>query len=302
MKHTLRHIIIIALILCSGIHTSLGQTYAEKFKSIFNREDTAKQLALLQEWEKARPKDPDLYIDWFNYYVIKSMQQVISIDKTPQGDGSLELTKKDEDGLKGYVNSHVVYNSATLKKAISYIDKGISIYPNRLDMRFGKIYILGEAHDYKAFTHEIINTVNYDHDINSKWRWTDDSLLEDPANYFLSSLQDYVNTLYNSGDEQLPLMRKIAETVLKFHPDHVESLSNMAITFMVQGDSDSGLPYLLKAEKIAPTDVIVLNNIAECYSRKRDKENAKVYYQKIINVGTKDDADYARQKIKDLEK
>ena len=74
----------------------------------------------------------------------------------------------------------------------------------------------------------------------------------------------------------------------------------MAITYLVQGDSDSGLPYLLKAEKIAPTDAIVLNNIAECYARKKDKENAKAYYQKMINVGTKDDADYARQKIKDL--
>jgi hypothetical protein len=56
----------------------------------------------------------------------------------------------------------------------------------------------------------------------------------------------------------------------------------------------------LKAEKIDRKDIIVLNNIAEVYVRKKDKSNAKIYYEKIIKNGSKEEGDDAREKIKKL--
>jgi tetratricopeptide (TPR) repeat protein len=95
-------------------------------------------------------------------------------------------------------------------------------------------------------------------------------------------------------------MRQISEAVIKYYPDHVESLANIALTYLIAGDFDKALPYLLKAEQVAPKDVVVLNNIAETYKRKNDKGKAKVYYEKVIKYGNKEDADDARQKIKEL--
>ncbi|HEX6333516.1 MAG TPA: tetratricopeptide repeat protein, partial [Flavisolibacter sp.] len=137
--------------------------------------------------------------------------------------------------------------------------------------------------------------------INNAWLWKDGKLLEDPEAFFLSSLQGYCITIYNTEDDDLlPLMRQISEGVVKYYPDHVESLSNIALTYLVTGNYDKALAYLLKAEKVAPKDVIVLNNIAEAYKRKGDKAHAKAYYEKIIKYGDDADKEDARERMNGL--
>jgi Flp pilus assembly protein TadD len=93
----------------------------------------------------------------------------------------------------------------------------------------------------------------------------------------LSAEQDYVMQLYEAGDAQVNNMRAIAETVLKYYPDHVENLSNLGITYIINKDYARALEPLLKAGKVAPTDGIILNNIAYCYDLKNDKVNAIKY-------------------------
>jgi tetratricopeptide (TPR) repeat protein len=95
-------------------------------------------------------------------------------------------------------------------------------------------------------------------------------------------------------------MRQISEVVIKNYPDHAESLSNIALTYLITGEYDKALPFLLRAEKVAPKDVVVLNNIAEAYKRKGNKANAKTYYEKVIKYGNKDEVEDARQKMKGL--
>ena len=115
-------------------------------------------------------------------------------------------------------------------------------------------------------------------------------------------MQEYVITLYNTkNDSLLPNMRQISEAVLKYYPDHVESLANVALTYVVIGQYDKGLPYLLKAEKIAPKDIIVLNNIAEVFLRTNDNPNAKIYLNKIIKYGNKEEQAQAKERLKQMQ-
>ena len=65
-------------------------------------------------------------------------------------------------------------------------------------MRFGKIYILGEAKDYKNFTEEVLRAIDYGATIDYKWLWTSDTPKEDAKRFMLSCIQDYVVTLYNT--------------------------------------------------------------------------------------------------------
>src|SRR6185436_6293790 len=125
--------------------------------------------------------------------------------------------------------------------------------------------------------------------------------MENAKGFLIESMQDYINTIYNAEDNALlPYMRQISETVLKYEPNHVISLANIALTYAIEENYDKALLYLLKAEKIDPKDVIVLNNIAEIYIRKKEKANAKTYYEKVIKIGTKEEADNARQRIKEM--
>jgi len=196
----------------------------------------------------------------------------------------------------------VTYKKSFVDKGFHYIDIGIQKFPDRLDMRFGKVYMLGKIDDYDAFTQEIIKAIDYSQKINMKWTWTDNKLVDDPKTFMLGNIQSYVGQLYNLGDKQLNNMKAIAETILKYYPDHVESLSNLAITYILKKDYDNALKPLLKAEIVAPTDYIVLGNIAYCYNGKGDKENAIKYYILTQKYGDTNAKNMATEKLKELQK
>jgi tetratricopeptide (TPR) repeat protein len=280
---------------------SSGQDFQQQLKDLSAKNDTIGQASLLTSWAAASPKDPELFIAYFNYYVRQSLTELVTMDRTKKGEQSFVVTDTGTGKPVAFLNSSIKYKSAILQKGFDYINQGISLHPKRLDMRFGKIYMLGEAENFAEFVKEIVVTVEYNNTINNKWLWKEGKPLENPKQFFLGSLQDYVGTIYNTEDDNLlPLMRQISEAVIKYYPDHVESLSNIALTYLITGEYDKALPSLLKAEKVAPTDIVVLNNIAETYKRKGDKANAKIYYEKITRHGNEEERQDAGQQIKNL--
>lgn len=288
-----------AFVLTSFLSSS--QDFQRQFIDLSAKNDTSGQAKLLTAWKATTPKDPELFIAYFNYYVRRSMTEVVSLDRNQNDKNSFVVSDTGTGKPVAYLNSSVKYKPDILQKGFDNINQGIALHSTRLDMRFGKIYMLGEAENYSAFTKEIIATIDYGNKINNAWLWKEGKPLENPTQFFLGSLQDYVTTIYNTQDDNLlPLMRQISESVIKYYPDHVESLSNIALTYLITGEYEKALPFLLKAEQVAPKDVVVINNIAEAYKRKGDKTNAKTYYEKVIKYGNKDEVEDARQKMKDL--
>ena len=294
----LRIILILTLIANFGF----AQNFHEKFKKSTEEKDTIQQLKILKEWESKNSNDPELYTSYFNYYFAKSKTDLISIDKNSNGKEGYQL--KDSLGnVAGYIQSNKSYNEKYAKKGIEYIDKGILKFPKRLDMRFGKTYVLGENENYTEFTKEIIKTIEYSNVIKNEWNWTKDKKLEDAENFMLGSIQNYVTQLYNTGnDDLLENMKNIAETILKYYPNHIESLSNISIVHLIWKEFDKGLEYLQKAEKINPTDFVVLGNIAQAYKMKDDKINAIKYYELVKKYGNEDAKANSDENIKNLRK
>jgi len=292
-----KQIVLFFLVLLAG--QSFAQNYKGEFDKLLKEKDTTAQRQLLQKWQQANPGDAELFIAYFNYYFLASRQEMVSLSASNNQQTALEIT--DSTGSQvGFLSDEFDYDSALLKKAFQYIDKGISTHTARLDMRFGKIYALGQIENYESFTNEIIRAIEMSNKLKSQWVWTNNKKVEDPEKFFLSAIQDYVVQLYNAGDDQLSSMRRIAKAVLKYYPKHVESLSNLAITYGVQGDYDKALESLLQAEKIMPRDAVVLNNIATMYERKGDKLNAIKYFELTAKHGDKDTKDEAVKKLKEL--
>jgi tetratricopeptide (TPR) repeat protein len=282
-----------------------GQDYAKKFSDLLQVNDTTGQRALLKKWEIEKPNDPELFVAYFNYYVLKSKSEILEIGQNPNGKESLELIRTDSNSKEpsAYIYSNTVFDAIDLEKGFDWINRGISLYPNRLDMRFGKIYVLGQWENYQTFTDEIVKTIEYSDVNHNQWTWTNNKPLEDPQNKMLLSIQDYQVQLYNTeNDSLLKFMVQIAETVLKYYPKHVESLSNISVAFMLQEKYNNALMHLLKAEEINPKDCIVLGNIAACYIRQGNKDQAELYYKKMIQYGDKENKNFAKAKMKALNK
>lgn len=283
-----------------SFNQAFGQDFNKKFDELFSKGDTIGQLQLLEKWEKAKSDDPELYVAYFNYYVNKSKKELITLGNTPKGEHVLQIMDKDSTVKEpvGYIYGDAYYDKALLDKGLTFIDKGIEKYPSRLDMRFGKVYVFGLIKDYAKFTDEIIKTIDYSAKIDNKWVWTESTPVDDPEKFLLNTVQEYVLQLYNTEDDALlDNMKAIAEAVLKQNPNHVESLSNISIVYMLKKEYGKALEPLLKAEKIDGKDYIVLSNIAQAYKLKGECQKAIEYYEKVLKYGDDQSKEYAKQQI-----
>jgi len=282
-----------------------GQNDLQQFKLLSENKDTLGQRILLENWEKRSLNDPELYVAYFNYFVEKSRSEVLVIGQDLKQNAYMVLEIENQDSSKQdrveYMYRQVSFQEFYTQKAIEWIDKGIDRFPNRLDMRFGKIYFLGLLENYEAFTEQIIQTVDYSAINQNQWLWSENCVLEQPKEMMLGSIQDYQNDLYaTSQDTLLYNMQKIAEAVLKVYPDHIESLSNIGAVYFLLGQYEKALTPLLTAYQLNPKDLVVINNIAEIYNELGLNIKAEAYYRLMMKYGDKQDKKYAKEKIKEL--
>ena len=276
--------------------------YQSEFNKYFKSKDYDNQLRILKLWESSNPNDAELYTCFFNFYYAKSREELLTLTvEKPDGES---LAFADSTGrVAGYIGSQITTDTDNFTLCIKKIDEGIAHYPNRLDMRFGKIYALGQVKDWDNFTKEIVESIKYSKTNNNNWTWTNNEKKEDGKEFFLGSLQDYQLQLYNTEDDKLlPKMRDIAIAVLEIYPTHIESLSNLSITYMISKDYDKAIDVLIRAENLNPKDGIVLMNLAHAYKMNGKKDKAITYYTKAIGFVDAQSKEFARKQISELKK
>lgn len=292
----------IFLLVCLSTLT-FAQDYKADFTKHFQASDTAAQRQVLTRWEAQDPANPELFTCWFNYYFHLSKQERLVLGSRDPGEAE-GLVLQDSTGENvGFLNSEIYYEPATVALAFKKIDEGIKLYPNRLDMWFGKIYVLGKIELWDDFTETIVLCIQQSKQNSNQWLWTNNQPRKDGEDFFLSSIQSYQLTIYNTEDDSLLVnMRTIANEVLKYYPNHIESLSNIAITYILTKEYDKGLEALLKAEQINPKDEIVIANIAHAYKLKGDKNASIQYYEKLLRSKDPDAVTFAKEQIELLRK
>ncbi len=300
-KTLLFRIIFLLLCLLSLGNIAYGQSYKQRFNELYYQKDTLGQLKLLEEWEKADKNNAELYIARFNYYANNSRKEIVRLDsRQPQKGEALQVSDSSGNEAIAYMYGETYYVPEILQKGFDAIEEGITRHPDRLDMRFGKVFMYGESGDYEAFTAEIIRTIDYSGKNKNKWTWTDNEKVDD-ASFLLNAIQDYQVQLYEMEDDRyLEYMKQIAEAILKLYPEHIESLSNLSIVYLLRKDYDKALEPLLKAEKLEPKDYIVLSNIAQAYKLKGDCSKAIKYYKLTVKYGDEASKNYAEQQIREL--
>lgn len=305
LRHTFRSAIVLVAMAIGTTASPQDGSFKSRFRKASQEGDFAEQQTILDQWAAASANDAEMYVAYFNYYVNLGHDDGIRIGKDPKGGPVLQILDQDTSNKApvGYLYGENSFEPALVDSGLAYIDLGIAKFPQRLDMRFGKVYMFGQLEDYDRFTDEIVRTVAVGDSLHYQWTWEDNVPVEDPEAYMLDIVQQYVYQLFETGDDSLLKdMERISLAVLKHHPDHVESLSSVATVHLLHQEYDKALELLLRAEKLAPNDGIVTGNIAEAYKRMGDKANAIAYYERTLAVGDEEAKDNAKRQLELLRK
>ncbi len=250
-----------------------GQSYNQRFEEALNQRDTINQRKILSEWQENKPKDADLHIGYFNFYK--------------------QRYETEADSL---------IRNELLSQAFSNIDTGTTRFPNRLDMWLANIALLGEIGNYSQYTEQLLELLDTNDAVKEVWLWKNNAPLVDASDFLLQYVDNFIVMLYNRQDESLhPNMDTIANRVLASYPQHVPSLSNLAITALYRKDYESGITHLAKAASYEPTNTSVLSNLAYAYEQIGDNENAIMYYEETIKYGDAQTKEYARNQLEKLQ-
>lgn len=261
-----KNYLFLVILFLFGSYSSYGQSFKGDFKDALEAGDMAKAEKILLAWDFADANDPEIYVAYFNFYTVKSLEK---------------------DSTK--------YDMEYVRQALDYISNGIEFFPTRFDMRLGKIYMLIRIEDYKSVTAEVIKLINYSKEIDNDWKGENYSLIERPDEMLNGAVQEFQGILFSKEDPALyDDIIKISEEMLKCYPTHSQSLLNISTAYVMKKNYDKSLEALLKAVQMRPKNAVYHYNIAYVYEKKGDKENAGKHYKLAV-----DNASEKEQKLKE---
>jgi tetratricopeptide (TPR) repeat protein len=276
-----RHILILVVIGITAGVLFAQENYKEQYLELLRNNQFDELKNLLGKWEKAEPKNPEMFIGFFNYF-----SRLGAAEKSVMG--------QMPDGRFG-VYHKMDFNKENVYKGIKYLDKGLTINPNRLDMYWGKIEILFEIEDYKTVGDTLKKLIEISPNYNNSWLLGGGKSVNDGENYFIDYINRYYNRLLNSSsDDAAGALVKCTEQQIKTYPKSAYAPNTLAIYYVYQEKYDEALKYFLSAEEIDCTDCLVLINIGRLYATIKNNTKAKEYFNKVLEIGKTEEKEQAK--------
>lgn len=276
------------------------QEWFDKYKKLLNDGDTIALKDCICRWEKAEPNSPDVIAAWYNYYVKRAMEEVLSLSTVKPADGEqyLELQNDTTKETAGYLYGQTEYNDKLMQAAYAKIDEGIRKYPDRIDLPFGKVHMLLKQGLYDDALSQLSKVIERSKTNRNQWLWTLNKPFADGKEFLIDTMQDYFNQLLDINDNKPAY--ELNEMVLAAYPEDIRFRSNKASLLAMKGNYAEALPLFASIHKDAPEDDIVAFNLAICYEKTGDKKNAIANYQPLANSKNADIATAARQALRSL--
>lgn len=282
-----------------------ARSYEQEFYKLLTDKETAAADSILSIWKKSNPKDPELYPAEFNYFINSARSTRLVLSDNPD-DGDYKLTFADSTGnVKGSLFQETVWDDSLFQHGIKAIEKGISLYPDRLDFRLGKAMAL----NYRGQWDEVCNTMYsiFERSAKNKYKWTGangEAYTQDCRDIIANASFDHLHEMIN--DEDNPSVKNLelefTAAILKQFPKEYRVINIAAGRAYADQDYHLAMKYFKKAHSIAPDDGIILANMVFLSRKMSDNKLAIKYCNEIINNPRIEEEwkDEARQTLKEL--
>ena len=238
-----------------------AQSYSDAFDEAFGRNDVVAQREALRLWQREAPDDVNYFIARYNFYANRALSPNASVVVTPLADSGLVA-----------------------------IDEGIVRYPDRLDLRLGKIFFLGELHRWDTFVDEIVRTLDYSLQIDHQWTFPnvqsdmmEELLVESMADYMSTMYQSIADTAHLTAADSLMTRRiqTVAKRTVQLFPDDFSSIYMLALSHLVLRQNEKAYKYLLRAEALDNTSIPILQSLVRVCNLLGKKAQAAEYQSRL---------------------
>ncbi len=281
-----------------------SQNHYKNFREAFKSNDVASQKKILKKWKRSSPDNAEMMMSQLSYYFNIARKESFLIKENDKSNSYASTTNNGASG--GFVSSGIATTESTIdfeliKEGLDWIDRAIAIHNDRIDVRLAKADAYAEIADWKNFGETVVEIVRQSYRNANEWQNEGDRTITDSESYFFLTIQDCQLKLFEQQlDVAYTEMIRIGVTMLQFYPDHIESMSNIAIGYMNRDNYPMALKYLLEAEVIAPEDSVILVNIANCYLASANKSKAITYYKKALPFSESYRKEFVKNKLKEL--
>ena len=299
LKNMWRIILLIVILTSYNSVANAQNDWYEKYLSCVNDSDVHAWKTVIEQWEQAEPESPDVYAAWYNYYIKLAMTDVVALTTTAPEDNQEALQLMDSTGVvAGYMYGIESYNDSILQIGYQKLDTAIRLFPDRLDLPFGKVAMLFRQQLYSEVMQELRHVLDRSEKNGNRWLWTLNQPLDDGEYILKDSMQDYFAQLFDAG--QSDYASQLVEWMLRLYPTDIIFRSDKASLLAIAKRYSEALPIYLSIYEDNPDDIIVASNIAHIYYTLGDKEATLKYYSKLVQCGDSEIEAIAKQRIKEI--
>lgn len=250
----------------------LADGFREQFRAAFKAGDLAAAEKVLTDWEKATPKDPDLYVARFNFLLNKATKRT-PVPTQPVAQGQAPRPQAVV----------VSYDPATMAQAAAVLKQGIALAPERLDMRMG----LAKSYEMAGQPAPLLQTIREALEARKNggkpWLWRDGAPLPAPENAFVpAAIEPFASAYWKQpGDKGLENGRPIAELMEQYFPQNSLGYFNMGVYYAHLHKTQESYEKMQQADALDPNDISTLMNLTRMAIELKEKDKAKAYQERL---------------------
>ena len=289
---------IVMLLSCAVFAQTKAELY-DRFSQAVSEHDRTVVVSLISDWERLYPGDAELFSLRANYYFMDAVSDVITLSDEKPADGRGYYVMEDSLGNTQYMYSEVQTDSVRAGYTKAILADGIAKYPDRIDLRLGKITVHLKVGENASVVKEVCSMVEHSVVNDNKWLGTIDKPIEtDGVSYMRDCIQDYLSQLVDAED--LVSAEDMVDACVHFYPKDPVFLSDKGVMRFYAGDLKSALDWYLSAYSVSPGDMLVVNNIAYTYEKLGDKQNALKYYRILADSNDAEFSENAKAAVQEL--
>ena len=251
--------------------------FREQFRAAFKSGDVAAADKVLTEWEKATPKDPDLYVARFNFLLNKATK------RTPVPSAPVAPAAGTAAPAQRPAAIMVSYDPATMAQAAAVLKQGIALAPERLDMRMG----LAKSYEMAGQSAPLLQTIREALEARENggkpWLWRDGAPLPAPENAFVpAAIEPFASNYWKQpGDKGLENGRSIAELMEKYFPQNSLGYFNMGVYYAHLHKTQESYEKMQQADALDPNNISTLMNLTRMAIELKEKDKALACQERL---------------------